>query len=98
MDRVGGLLVDYLQVALPHIAANKLQLLCAILTQKSEEPKQSFGGPVWSDPEKSLTTFVDLINKSLVFMTSVPLNFIDPNGLNATSFQLIIFAHYSRGA
>ena len=58
-------------------------MLGAILAKKPEEPKQSFGGPVWSDPEKSLTTFVDLINKSLVFMTSVPLNFIDPNGLNA---------------
>jgi hypothetical protein len=51
MDRMGGLLVDNLQVTLPHIATNELQFLGAILAQKSEKPKQSFGGSVWSDPE-----------------------------------------------
>jgi len=37
MDRVGGLLVDHLQIALPHVAANKLQVLGTILTQKPSE-------------------------------------------------------------
>jgi len=83
MDRVRGLLVDHLQIALPHVAANKLQVLGTILAQKPEESEQSFGSSVWSDPEKSLTTFIDLINNSLVFVTSVPLHLIDPNGLNA---------------
>ena len=38
-----GLLVDYLQVTLPHTATNELQFLGAILAQKPEKPKQSFG-------------------------------------------------------
>ena len=54
MDRVGGLLVDHLQIALPHVAANKRQVLGTILAQKPEEPEQSFGGSVQPDTaEKS---------------------------------------------
>jgi len=37
MDRVGGLLVDHLQIALPHVAANKLQVLGTILAQEPIE-------------------------------------------------------------
>ena len=37
MDRVGGLLVDHLQIALPHVAANKLQVLGTILAQEPFE-------------------------------------------------------------
>ena len=83
MDRMGCLLMDDLQVTLPHVATNKLQCLGAILAKKTEESKQSFSRSVWSDPEKSFATFVDLINQGLVFVASVPLHFIDPNGLNA---------------
>jgi len=46
MYRVWGLLVNYLQVALPLVAANKLQVLGTILAQKPVEPERCFGGSI----------------------------------------------------
>ena len=43
MDRMTGLLGDDLQIRLPHVAADKLQLLCPLLPEPAEEAQQGLG-------------------------------------------------------
>ena len=56
-------LEDHLEVRLPHVAAYELQLFGPVLAEEAKETQQCFGRSVWSDPEQSLATFIDLVNQ-----------------------------------
>ncbi len=77
VDRVACFLEDHLEVRLPHVAAYELQLFGPVLAEEAKETQQCFGRSVWSDPEQSLATFIDLVNQRRVLMAAMPLHFVN---------------------
>jgi len=88
VDRLRCFFRDHLQAGLPHIAADELQLSTAIFTQKTKKSQQCFRPAVRTDPQQAFPAFIDLpsfgLNRGdrLVFVTFLPLHFVDTDGLD----------------
>src|SRR5208283_631759 len=80
MQRLGTFLADHLQVGLPHIRADELDLRRQLLSDDSEETLEGFNGAFLPDPEQAGEPLVDLVNQGQVFVAFGVLDFIHTDG------------------
>src|SRR5271165_596949 len=80
MQRLGTFLADHIQVGLPHIGADELDLRRELLTDDGEETLKGFDGTFLADPEQAGEPLVDLVDQGQVLMAFGVLDFIHPDG------------------
>jgi hypothetical protein len=73
-------LADYIQVRLPHVRADKLDLGSELLSDDGEETLEGFDGAFLADPKKAGEPLVDLVDQGQVFVAFGVLDFIHTNG------------------
>ena len=89
MDGLWSFLRQHLQVGLPHVAANELQLCAALFAELSEESQQSPDGAFFADPQEALASGVDLVDKGQVAVASMPLDLIDTDRFDTVEISVI---------
>src|SRR6516162_4785269 len=80
VHRLGTFLADHVQVGLPHIRADELDLRRQLLTDDGEEALEGFDGAFLANPEQAGDPLVDLVDQSQVLVAFSVLDFIYPNG------------------
>src|ERR1039457_3935507 len=80
MQRLGTFLTDHLQVGLPHIRTDELDLRSELLSDDGEETLEGFDGAFLADPEQAGEPLVDLVDQSQVFVAFGVLDFVYTDG------------------
>ena len=65
----GALLAEHLQVGLPQVGANQLDLRREFFPHKGEEAVEGFDGALATDPEQTRQMRIDLVNQGQIFVT-----------------------------
>src|SRR5713226_6178066 len=89
VQRLGTFLTDHVQVRLPHVRANKLDLGSELLSDDGEETLEGFEGAFLANPKQAGEPLVDLVDQGQVFVAFGVLDFIHTNG--ADRFQCAMF-------
>ena len=84
VQRLGTLLLDDLQIRLPHIRADEGDPGDDFLAQGGEESLEGFDGSFSPDPEQARDADVDLVDQCEVLVASGVLDFIDADGVDLT--------------
>src|SRR5216684_1534333 len=90
VQRLGTFLTDHVQVRLPHVRANKLDLGSELLSDDGEETLEGFEGAFLANPKQAGEPLVDLVDQGQVFVAFGVLDFIHTNGadrLQCAMFQ-----------
>src|SRR6516225_9281100 len=80
MQRLGTFLADHVQVGLPHVGADELDLGRELFSDDGEETLEGFQGAFFADPEQAGDPLIDLVDQGQVFMAFGILDFIHPDG------------------
>src|SRR5215469_14675812 len=80
MQRLGTFLADHIQVGLPHVGADELDLGRGLFSDDGEETLKGFQGAFLADPEQAGDPLIDLVDQGQVFMAFGILDFIYPDG------------------
>src|ERR1019366_4815971 len=80
MQRLGTFLTDHLQVGLPHIRADELDLRSELLSDDGEETLEGFDGAFLADPEQAGGPLVDLVDQGQVLVAFGVLDFVYTDG------------------
>src|SRR5664280_2825182 len=65
MQRLGTFLANHIQVGLPHIRADELDLRSELLSDDGEETLEGFDGAFLADPEQAGDPLVDLVDQGI---------------------------------
>ncbi len=80
VDGLRRFLSDDLQVRLPHVATHEAQLSRLFRSQPAEEFQQSLGLAMFSDPQETLASGVDLVDDGQEQVLALPVDLIHSNG------------------
>jgi hypothetical protein len=80
VQRLRTFLANHVQVGLPHIRADELDLRRQLLSDDGEEALEALDGTFLADPKQAGKALVDLVDQGQVFMTFSVLDFIHANG------------------
>src|SRR5437667_5445060 len=79
IERVAAVLLDELEVGLPHIGADELDLLGELLAEQGEELLEALAGAFLADPEQPLIAGFDLVDERQILMSASILNLVHPD-------------------
>jgi hypothetical protein len=82
VQRLGTPLADHVQVGLPHVGADKLDLRRQLFSDDGEETLEGCNGAFLADPKQAGEPLVDLVDQGQVFVTFGILDLIHTNGVN----------------
>src|SRR5690606_32332235 len=71
---------DHLQVRLPHIRTDVLELGAALLAKPTEETQQGLQLALLAYPQQPLAVAVDLVDQGQILVPLLPGDFVNPNG------------------
>jgi len=80
MQRLGTFLADHVQVGLPHVGADELDLGRELFSDDIEETLKGFKRAFLADPKQAGDPLIDLVDQGQVFMAFGILDFIHPDG------------------
>ena len=73
-------LADHVQVRLPHIRTDELDLRSKLVADNGEEALEGFDGAFLADPEQAGEPLVDLVDQGQVLMAFGVLDFVYTDG------------------
>src|SRR3990172_12107845 len=76
IERGGAVLLDELQVGLPHIRADELDLLTEFFADESKNLREALLGALLADPQQPLATGFDLIDERQILMAAAILELV----------------------
>src|SRR6266478_2801141 len=82
MQGLRALLANDLQIRLPHVRADKLDLGSQLCSDERKESLEGFQSAFLADPKQPGETLFNLIDQREIFMTFSVLDFIDADGLD----------------
>ncbi len=85
VQRLGAFLADHIQIGLPHVGTDKLNLRSELLADDGKETLERFDGAFLANPEQAGHSRVDLVDQRQVFVAFGVLDFIHADG--ADRFQ-----------
>jgi len=77
VQRLRAFLADHVQVGLPHVRADELNLRGELGADHGKESREGFDGAFSADPQQASEALVDLVDQSQVFVALGILDFID---------------------
>src|SRR5665213_684019 len=70
VEGMGAMLLDQVQVGLPHVRADELDAFTQLLTDQGEELLEAVTGSLLADPQQALAARLDLIDQRQILMAS----------------------------
>ena len=86
---LGAVLGNQVEVGLPHVRADKLDLLRPFLADQSEELLEALFRALLAHPQQSHTTGLDRVDQRQIRVAFPIRDFVDPNCADGTPFAML---------
>src|SRR5690606_19755852 len=80
VQRVGAVVLDQIQIGLPHVGADELDLLAELLANQGKELLEALGRSLLAHPEQALAARIDLVDQGQILVSAAVLDLIDADG------------------